>query len=360
MFPNDYTVSDGLVFKLVGDQFVAWNYYEHTQYALETPYLERLKQWAKGTPDEFSKIDNDLVDARFLVAKKNPSTTWGWDPLSHIFHYGTKDIPITFDPNVSEQEWVDEYIEYCKDIKDEMPALFTKRVGEHVALPKPSQERFNSKSLLSSLLNRKTCRQFNSEAVTKTDLSDLLYITFGLVHGDWNEFDEMDMKVTAIRKSSPSGGGLHPTEAYITVLRVEGLESGIYHYNCHEHSLTKIGGAINDQQLIQLLWGQYYCKGMAFGVFLTSRLDKAWWKYKHSRAYRNVLLDIGHLSQTLQLAATAIDLNTWLTGAFADTKVDELLQVNGVSETTLFFLGVGKGEAKAFDHLMHRRILENK
>lgn len=50
--------------------------------------------------------------------------------------------------------------------------------------------------------------------------------------------------------------------------------------------------------------------GIAFGIYITARLNKYWWKYGHSITYRIMLLDIGHVSQTFSLAATALNFNT--------------------------------------------------
>jgi SagB-type dehydrogenase family enzyme len=91
---------------------------------------------------------------------------------------------------------------------------------------------------------------------------------------------------------------------------------------------------------------------------LTAHLDLAAWKYNHSRAYRNVLLDAGHLSQTFQLCCTSESLNTWITGAFNDDAIEKKLNINGVNETVLFFVSAGKGNPVAFDKKMQEVVSE--
>ncbi|MNY40178.1 Nitroreductase family protein [compost metagenome] len=76
---------------------------------------------------------------------------------------------------------------------------------------------------------------------------------------------------------------------------------------------------------------------------MSSRFDKLWWKYPHSRAYRSALMDVGHLSQTFNLVATAHNLNTWLTGYFIDDLLNKLIKIDGFKEHSLFVVAGGHG-----------------
>ena len=87
---------------------------------------------------------------------------------------------------------------------------------------------------------------------------------------------------------------------------------------------------------------------MAFGIYITARLNKYWWKYKHSRSYRIMLLDIGHVSQTLLLSCTAAQLKTWQTGAFLDSEIEQLLGIDGYNESVILYVGAGHGSNDAF------------
>ena len=67
------------------------------------------------------------------------------------------------------------------------------------------------------------------------------------------------------------------------------------------------------------------------------------------------LLDIGHLSQTYQLVATALGLSTWITGAFKDSAVRKLLNIKRNSEQPIFFIsaGISTGSAVPTEFLEH-------
>jgi hypothetical protein len=58
-----------------------------------------------------------------------------------------------------------------------------------------------------------------------------------------------------------------------------------------------------------------------------------------------VLLDAGHLGQTFALVATALSLAPFCTAAFDVGAVERHLQVDGVSESAVFLLGVGSRPA---------------
>ncbi|MGD7409563.1 nitroreductase family protein, partial [Ralstonia pseudosolanacearum] len=98
------------------------------------------------------------------------------------------------------------------------------------------------------------------------------------------------------------------------------------------------------EQLGPLLCAQNFANDLSYGVFVTSRFDKMWWKYPHSRAYRVALLDIGCLTQTFPLVCTAKGIQSWPTGYFIDHEINPLLDLDTNVESVMFFLGAGKGD----------------
>ena len=72
------------------------------------------------------------------------------------------------------------------------------------------------------------------------------------------------------------------------------------------------------------------------GVFWRSR-------FKYGlRGYRFVLLEAGHAAQNLLLAATALGLASVPVGGFYDRELERLLQVDGVNESALYALSLGR------------------
>lgn len=60
------------------------------------------------------------------------------------------------------------------------------------------------------------------------------------------------------------------------------------------------------------------------------------WKYEFSRAFRVVMMDIGHLSQTFSLVATWLGL-----GALRDELFEQKLGLNPLQEPVFLLNGVG-------------------
>ncbi|MBV4461457.1 SagB family peptide dehydrogenase [Pseudomonas sp. COR58] len=325
---------------------IVWNYKDHTQYELDARYSTRLAQLIEN-PNNFD--DNNIIDAQLLAAgiltaSKSDMPEWGWDELSKIFHIGTQNIPFEHPPQ-NIQEWSRQYLEHCTDVLATPAPVDTRTPPDtqtHIALPEPS--RLTGADLHATLLGRKTCRSFTQAPVALTDLSTLLYLTLGHLR-ERSPDDNAAPGLTA-RRSSPSGGGLNACEGLLLVQNVSGLAPGVYAYHSAQHALS-LTNPLPDSALGNLLCGQHFINDLPLGLFITARFDRLWWKYPHSRAYRMAFVEAGHLSQTFQLVATALGLNTWLTGAFADGPVETLLDLEGSPEQPLFFVGCGKSDGQA-------------
>ncbi|MDQ3857272.1 MAG: hypothetical protein M3327_02320, partial [Actinomycetota bacterium] len=82
------------------------------------------------------------------------------------------------------------------------------------------------------LARRRTTRGFDADTpMTLEQLALVLYYVWGC-HG----YVPMLPGMFALKRTSPSGGGLHPVEAYPLVTNVEGITPGLYHYNSRDHS----------------------------------------------------------------------------------------------------------------------------
>ncbi|PWB33857.1 SagB family peptide dehydrogenase [Pseudomonas moraviensis] len=327
---------------------VVWNYKTHTQHELDLDYSTRLAQLINNPNlyDPQNIIDIQLLDAGILTIAKIDSPNWGWDELSKIFHIGTQNIPCEHVPQ-NIHEWSRQYLAHCREVLA-TPEPANPRTRQSaaalIALPAPCD--VNADSLTQALLKRKTCRSYTGAAVTLDEVGTLLYFTLGYLPARENAHDDPVAPGLGERRSSPSGGGLNACEGFLLAQNVSGLEPGIYAYHSAEHALSRVN-PLPDPELGQLLGGQHFINNLPLGLFITARFDRLWWKYEHSRAYRMAFIDAGHLSQTFQLVATTLGLSTWLTGAFADARVETLLGLEGSAEQPLFFVGCGESDGQA-------------
>jgi putative peptide maturation dehydrogenase len=192
------------------------------------------------------------------------------------------------------------------------------------------------------LLARRTTRWFDPTAsMTLDELDGVLRYVFGC-HG----FARNVADVVCVKRTSPSGGGLHPIEAYPIISNVAGVPSGLYHYNARRHSLSLLEDldAAEARQLATFfMCGQKYF-GIAHAVFiLTARFCRNHWKYRrHQKAYAGILMDAAHLSQTLYLVAAELGLGAFVTIAINSRDIEQRLRLDGVSEGVIAVIGCGR------------------
>lgn len=188
---------------------------------------------------------------------------------------------------------------------------------------------------------RRTTRHFETgKLLSLADFTRVLHGTFGVMGTEVLAPD-----VVAIKRTSASGGALHPIEAYPLIIRVEGLEPGFYHYEGASHCLALLESMTERQArelAAALTIGQTYFAEAHALVFHVARMDRHHWKYRrHPKAYKAVLLDSGHLSQTFYLLAAERGLGAFFTAAINDADVASRLKLDSLSEIAVGANGVG-------------------
>ena len=194
------------------------------------------------------------------------------------------------------------------------------------------------------LARRATCRNFDPrQPLSQTLFAQLMQRVFAAQAevrvGDDTAF---------LKKTSPSGGGLHPTEAYLVVQHVEGVAPGLYHYHATAHALEPLPApevSLRDF-LMQAMAQQHWFADAHVAVVLVPRYDRTFWKYRrHMKGYRVVALEAGHLSQTLYLAATEVGLGAFITAAINEKPLERALGLDPLREGALAVCGFGwRGE----------------
>jgi SagB-type dehydrogenase family enzyme len=123
-------------------------------------------------------------------------------------------------------------------------------------------------------------------------------------------------------RSNPSSGNLHPTEGYVVLPQIEGLDLklGLYHYAPKEHGLEFLG-EFPAEQVARLL--APFPPG-AFLLGLTSVHWREAWKYGE-RAFRYCNHDAGHAIGTARIAAATLGWNMALLDGVSQNTVAVLL-----------------------------------
>jgi putative peptide maturation dehydrogenase len=213
-------------------------------------------------------------------------------------------------------------------------------------LPMPTPRKTAFDELLAA---RTTCRNFDEDFVLPAaDLSSLLHRVFGA-----QASHEIQPGAVMLKKNSPSGGSLHPIEAFLLVRRVEGLAPGLYHYHCLEHALEPMRSLPDDEAAraaYELVAGQAWFAKAPVLVLMAARFDRNYWKYRnHAKAWKVIQLDAGHLSQNLYLSATELGYGAYITGAINDRCAERLFELDGMRTGAVAVCGFGKRAAELVD-----------
>ncbi|MEZ5460429.1 putative peptide maturation dehydrogenase [Dokdonella sp.] len=221
----------------------------------------------------------------------------------------------------------------------EPPVCERVEADKRIALTRPSDT-----ALEDLIRGRVTCRNWDaSKPLTAEDFSATLFRTFAARAVS----DEPGIEV--IKRAVPSAGGLHPTEAYLLVQNVEGVMPGLYHYHPIDHALEPLGDVAPEESAelaLRIVAGQRHFMNAHVVIALASRFRRTFWKYRnHAKAYRAVILDAGHLSQTLYLAATERGLAAFITAAVNERDIEEIFGLDPMLEGVLAVTGFGwRGE----------------
>ncbi|MDC3956068.1 SagB/ThcOx family dehydrogenase [Polyangium jinanense] len=185
-------------------------------------------------------------------------------------------------------------------------------------------------TLEQSIHDRRSVRRYTGGAISLGDLSRLLFFMYGQTQKD------------GCFRAVASGGALYPLEVYVFAFRVEALEPGLYHYAPQRHGLDFIRRGDYREQLeacITLEGVELSSSCMLVvisGVFIRSTL-----KYG-DRGYRMVLMECGEAGQNLSLMATSMGLGSVWLGGFMDDRLNRLLEIDGVEESALAPMVVGR------------------
>jgi putative peptide maturation dehydrogenase len=259
-----------------------------------------------------------------------------WRPAAAVMHYASRWSGV--DTEDSANRFVENFEGEFLDRLGPAPEVVLERAerDRRFRLPSVPQTPFDD-----LLARRVTCRNFARErALPMAEFAAVLYRAFGA-----RALTDYAPGFQVVKKAAPSAGALHPTEAYVLVQHVAGIEPGLYHYHPVDHALEPMRAMDADAAAAlarRCVASQAYFVDAHAIVFATSRLRRQSWKYRnHAKAYRALILDIGHLSQTLYLAATELGLGAFITAAINEVDIEQALGLDPLEEAPLAVSGFG-------------------
>ncbi len=196
---------------------------------------------------------------------------------------------------------------------------------EQVTLPKPQFD--SAASVESTLLKRRSVREFRDVPLTLEDLSQLLWAAQGITN-------------RAGFRTAPSAGALYPLEVYALVGNVPGLPAGLYHYIPHGHELLRIADGDTRSSLVRAAYDQPSIAEAPAVLALCAVYERVTEKYGE-RGLRYVHMEAGHAAQNVYLQAVSLHLGTVVLGAFDEKRVKDVLRLDGQAEP-LYLMPVGR------------------
>jgi SagB-type dehydrogenase family enzyme len=76
-------------------------------------------------------------------------------------------------------------------------------------------------------------------------------------------------------------------------------------------------------------------------IFVTAMFKRSTFKYGN-RGYRFALLEAGHVAQNINLVTTGLGLGSVNICGYFDRQVDDLLDLDGVTHSTIYIIAIGK------------------
>ena len=187
------------------------------------------------------------------------------------------------------------------------------------SLPKPRTE--GPVSLEETLLRRRSVREFTSDPLSISEISQLLWAAQG---------------ITNLRgfRTAPSAGALYPLELYALT------QDGVFHYNVQDHALrTLIEGDLR-QELYRAALNQEAILQAPLTIVITAIYARIEVKYGSARTPRYVHLEAGHAAQNVLLQVVSLNLGAVPIGAFDDSRVKAVLDLPSDHEP-LYLIPVG-------------------
>lgn len=206
-------------------------------------------------------------------------------------------------------------------------------------LPDPLGGGMGQIPLAQAIRQRRSWRKYSDAPLNLQELSFLLWSTQGLSE---DESGQPIQRGVSILRNVPSGGARHSFETYLLLRKVTGLESGLYRYLPLSHRLARLHTLAEIQPVLQGKEAATGWIGEAAALFMWTSLPyRSEWRYTIVAA-RLIALDAGHVCQNLYLACEAINAGMCAIGAYNQQEMDEILEVDGEDEFTVYCATVGK------------------
>lgn len=202
-------------------------------------------------------------------------------------------------------------------------------------------------SLYDAFLQRESSKQFSDEDISLDELGSVLSPAIGRNRRKGGT----EGTGAIMRAAYPSAGGLYPIETYVVISSARhdkdiesagSAKTGIYHFDNLNNTFSKLAELPDDRSLGKALnFGRNTPPKYVAAIVLTSVFPRTTEKYG-GRGYRFALLEAGHMAQNILLACAPVGINACCWGGYTDDKLEEMLGVDGIQESVVHCVLLGK------------------
>lgn len=305
--------------------------------------LARLDEWTgmedilaglPGDLDDNAELLRELIQRDLVLIEGSPQAerdqryrdNWRWGSVAGFYHFSLRDSKFVTGETTAE------LLRSYGGWKTSPPLMTTNEgLSEVTSLPA-----FDVKDdFYQTLYQRRSRREHTGKPIPLQALADCLFAGNGLKeYLDAGDLGRLPLTLT------PSGGARNPYELYVHVRAVTGLKPGFYHYSAPEHSLGFLHADAHPAPQA-LLGDQDWANNAAAIIFLCATFERSAWKYRQALAYRVVLMEVGAITQNIQLAATHRGIAAAPTGALAESAVEQALGLAEIEQGAMFAVVLG-------------------
>lgn len=262
----------------------------------------------------------------------------GWlDALA--LHLSAREIKFSDDGAHEDEQFNRDYQDYCADVTARSPdslffqgypsAPFTALSTQLEATPAISFEEV--------LLKRRSSGPWRGGNIELEILSTMLR----LANSEAAETraairQSKDLTASLLLKSS-----FVALETYVVVMKSAEVEAGIYHYDIDRHGLSLIRSGQFADALSKFCIGQHHPRRAACAFLIAANWPAYMQRYRHARAYLNLLVNTSELAQKYIVSATSFGLSNFLTPALRDDMAHEFIGAGPFELGLLYVVAVG-------------------
>ncbi len=182
--------------------------------------------------------------------------------------------------------------------------------------------------------DRKSERAYTNETMTLLELSYLLWCSQGVKEIRGNNY--------ATIRTVACGGARHQFECYMALQAIDGIKDGLYHYLPLTHQIEFLSEVSDMKGFInEALGGQVWASKANVNLFYSIVPYRVEWRYG-IYAHRVALIDSGHITQNVYLAATSIGLGACAVGYIDGPLLDRVFELNAEEEFIFYACPAGK------------------